>query len=153
MQSVEIQPVRSDEHWKRAREIRTRVFIEEQACSPEEEWDGHDATSRHLLAWLQDDPVGVARWRAVPFEEQIVAKLERFAVLKEYRGKGFGRALVRATEQDARRAGFTTYLLYAQQHLQEFYEALGYQTTEREPFEEAGISHVEMVKRETVTTN
>jgi predicted GNAT family N-acyltransferase len=139
-----IRPVESEGDWAEAREIRERVFIEEQDCSPEEEWDGHDETSRHVLGCVDGEAVATARWRAVPHGEEIVAKLERFAVRPAHRGAGYGSALVRFVMQDARRAGFDTLLIHAQSHLEDWYESFGFTSTGRE-FDEAGIPHVEMI--------
>lgn len=146
---MHIKPVENEEEWEAARAIRERVFIEEQDCSPEEEWDGFDETSRHVLGLVDGEAIATARWRAVPYEEEIVAKLERFAMLPEYRGKGYGRALVKYVLQDARRAGFDTFLLHAQAHLADFYASLGFEQR-GERFMEAGIPHVKMVRREDV---
>jgi predicted GNAT family N-acyltransferase len=143
--ALRIEPVESEEAWAQARAIRKRVFIEEQDCPPEEEWDGHDATSRHVLGRLGDTPVATARWRTVPYDNQLVAKLERFAVLPDYRGEGHGRQLVRYVMHDARRAGFATQLVHAQQHLEAFYASFGFETVGA-PFEEAGIPHIKMVR-------
>lgn len=140
-----IQPVASEAHWDAARAIREQVFIVEQDCPPEEEWDAHDATSRHLLGWVDDTPVATARWRTVAHDEALVAKLERFAVLPEYRGRGYGRALVEYTLADACRAGFSTFILHAQAYLEDFYADFGFETVSG-VFEEAGIPHVKMVK-------
>ncbi len=145
---MKITPVQSESDWKRARSIRERVFIEEQECPPDEEWDGHDDTSRHVLGWIDDQAVATARWRAVPHGDEVVAKLERFAVLPEHRGEGHGTALVRTVLDDARRAGFDTFLIHAQAHLEDWYADLGFASTGRR-FEEAGIPHVEMIARET----
>ncbi len=142
-----IHPVRNEEEWAHARAIRTRVFIEEQGCPPEEEWDGFDEVSRHFLGWVGLVPVATARWRVVPFSERLVAKLERFAVLPEYRGRGYGRALVRYVMDDARRAGFSMLLIHAQAHLERFYESLGFRSTGHR-FVEAGIPHVQMIWQE-----
>ncbi|MDQ7039399.1 MAG: GNAT family N-acetyltransferase [Rhodothermus sp.] len=139
-----IHPVRNEAEWARARAIRERVFIQEQGCSPEEEWDGYDEVSRHFLGWVGDVPVATARWRVVPFNERLVAKLERFAVLPEYRGYGYGRAMVQYVMEDARRAGFSTLLIHAQAHLERFYEGLGFRSTGAR-FMEAGIPHVQMI--------
>lgn len=142
-----ISPVRNEEEWSRAQFIRARVFIEEQGCSPEEEWDGYDEVSRHFLGWIGAVPVATARWRVVPFNERLVAKLERFAVLPEYRRRGYGRALVQYIMEDARRAGFSTLLIHAQTYLEHFYETLGFRTVSHR-FLEAGIPHVQMVWQE-----
>jgi len=142
-----ITPVQSEADWQHARAIREQVFIDEQDCPPEEEWDGHDDTSRHVLGRVEETPVATARWRATSHGDDIVAKLERFAVLPDYRGEGRGTDLVQSVVDDARRAGFDTFLVHAQSHLQDWYERLGFESTGR-TFEEAGIPHVEMVRDE-----
>ncbi|WP_022836113.1 GNAT family N-acetyltransferase [Salisaeta longa] len=140
-----IRPVRTDDDWEGARAVRRRVFIEAQDCPPAEEWDGHDAASRHLVGVQDGAVIATARWRSVPHHEQIVAKLERFAVLPAHRGHGYGRALVQATLDDARAAGFGTFLLHAQAHLEAFYASFGFRPTGRR-FTEVGIPHVEMIR-------
>jgi predicted GNAT family N-acyltransferase len=147
MAQMDITPVRRDAEWEKARAIRTKVFVEEQDCPPDEEWDGHDETSRHVLGWVDGEAVATARWRTVPHDENIVAKLERFAVLPSHRGQGHGTQLVHSVLEDARRAGFDTFLVHAQTHLENWYEELGFESTGR-TFEEVGIPHVEMVRQE-----
>jgi predicted GNAT family N-acyltransferase len=147
---MDIIPVRNEDDLQAARDIRTRVFVEEQDCEPEEEWDGHDETSRHVLGVVDGTPVATARWRAVPHGEAVVAKLERFAVLPAHRGEGYGTQLVEAVVDDARRAGFETFVLHSQAHLEDWYERFGFESTGRR-FQEAGIPHVEMVKRDAST--
>jgi predicted GNAT family N-acyltransferase len=144
---MDIIPVRNEDDLQAARDIRTQVFVEEQDCDPDEEWDGHDETSRHVLGIVEDTPVATARWRAVPHGEHVVAKLERFAVLPSHRGEGYGTQLVEAVLDDARRAGFETFLLHSQARLEGWYEQFGFESTGRR-FEEAGIPHVEMIKRD-----
>ncbi|RMH66811.1 MAG: GNAT family N-acetyltransferase [Bacteroidetes bacterium] len=146
---LHIRPVTSPSGWEQARMIRQRVFVEEQACPPEEEWDAYDETSRHVVAWQGAEPVGTARWRAVRYDGRPAAKLERFAVLPAYRGRGYGRRLVEWVMEDARRAGFTTFVLHAQAHLEGFYRSLGFDALD-ERFMEAGIPHVRMVRQDRV---
>ncbi len=94
--SVEVRKVRSAANFKAGFEIREKVFVVEQHVPPEHEYDQYEESSNHFLAFLNDQPVGAARWR---FTEKGV-KLERFAVLKEARGKGVGSALVKAVLDD-----------------------------------------------------
>ena len=147
--SLHIMPVADAEAWEAVRAIRQRVFVDEQACPPEEEWDAHDwpedhgRTCRHLLALADRRPVGTARWRAVSWNGKEWAKLERFAVLPHARGLGYGRALVQAAMADARAAGHARLMLSAQDHLRSFYAAWGFQPR-GEVFMEAGIPHVKM---------
>jgi len=141
---MDIIPVRNEDDLQAARDIRTQVFVEEQGCAPEEEWDGHDDTSRHVLGVVEGDAVATARWRAVAHDDEVVAKLERFAVLPAHRGQGYGQALVRSVLADVEQAGFRRALIPAQSHLEEWYEQFGFESTGR-AFEEAGMPHVEMV--------
>lgn len=142
---MQIRPVESETDWEHAKRVRTRVFIEEQDCPPEEEWDQWDATSRHVLGTVDGDPVATARWRTVAHDEALVAKFERFAVLPAHRGRGYGQQLVRYVLHDAQQAGFDRFTLHAQSHLEAFYADFGFEPV-GERFMEAGIPHVKMVK-------
>lgn len=152
---LHVRPVDTDADWQQARAIRERVFVDEQECPPEEEWDAYDETSRHVLGVVRtsdgEAAVGTARWRAVPHDGAVVAKLERFAVLSSHRGRGYGTRLVDAVLADARRAGFRVFLLHAQAHLEDWYATFGFRSTGRR-FDEVGIPHVEMTMHEASTT-
>ncbi|RYY32299.1 MAG: GNAT family N-acetyltransferase, partial [Sphingobacteriaceae bacterium] len=71
--------------------IRREVFVVEQNCPPELEWEFEDE-STHFLAKVDGVPAGAARWR----KTDKGYKLERFAVLQQYRGKGVAQAVVQA---------------------------------------------------------
>jgi predicted GNAT family N-acyltransferase len=143
LEELTVRPVHSEEDWISAQDIRRAVFIGEQQCPEAEEFDGFDASSRHMLGCLGDLPVATARWRVVGAQASVYAKLERFAVLEAFRGRGFGRVLVRETIADARRAGFNRHVIHAQNHLADFYATFGFEP--RGPvFMEAGIPHVRM---------
>ena len=66
--------------------IREAVFVKEQEVPQEEEYDDFEESSTHFLAMVGNEPAGTARWRTT--DKGI--KLERFAVLKSFRGKGVG---------------------------------------------------------------
>lgn len=140
-----------DADWQAAQHIRHRVFIEEQACLPEEEWDAWDTaeargrTCHHLLGIVDGSPVAVARWRPVEHDGHPAAKLERFAVLPEWRGRGLGRAMIEAAIREAQTAGFTTSVLHAQTYLEDLYTSFGFASV-GDVFEEAGIPHIVMVR-------
>ena len=123
--------------------LRTRVFVEEQGVSPEDEIDGHDPNCVHFLARSEGASVGCARLRPLAGGR---AKVERVAVLAPLRGSGLGRTLMDAIEEEARTRGWRALELHAQVQVVTFYERLGWQAVGHE-FEEAGISHLEMVKR------
>ena len=144
-----VRAVKDAAGWEAARAIREWVFVEEQACPPEEEWDAHDwpadrgRSCRHLVGVVGEQPVAVCRWRPVEAAGETWAKLERFAVLPEARGRGYGRAMVEAALADARAAGHRRFVLSAQEHLQAFYGAWGFRASGG-VFWEAGIPHVKM---------
>lgn len=119
-----------------ATDIRRQVFIEEQAVSQAEEWDGRDPECSHFLAYWRDQPVGTAR--LLPD-----GHLGRVAVVERARGRGIGLQLVRAAIDAARQEGRRKIVLNAQIHALPFYEKLGFQALGRE-FLDAGILHRSM---------
>ncbi len=144
--SPSIREATSEADWAAVRAVRQRVFVEEQACPPEEEWDIHDAPEKravsvhHLLAERGGQPIGCARWRRLT---DGTVKLERFAVVPEARGGGLARRLVARALADARAAGHCRFELHAQTYVQPLYAAFGF-VSEGDVFDEAGIEHVKM---------
>ena len=127
-----------------AREIRRRVFVEEQRVSPHEEWDTHDepgADTLHFVAHEGERALGCARLRW-PDE---AAKIERVAVLPEARERGLGSALMEAAETAGWRRGAARLRIHAQTAVIPFYERLGWRALGPE-FVEAGIPHRRMEK-------
>ncbi|MFQ6612353.1 MAG: GNAT family N-acetyltransferase [Fidelibacterota bacterium] len=136
--SVEIQIVKTATELKQAHQIRIQVFVEEQKVDPSIELDEYDAVATHVLALVNGNPVGTARWRQT---DQGI-KLERFAVLQEYRGLGVGKALVEFILNRVRNEG--SIYLNAQEAVIQFYEQFGFQVRGKHFFE-AGIPHKKMV--------
>ena len=111
--------------------------MEEQHCPPELEY-AHEEESTHFLAVCNDVPCGAARWR----ETASGFKLERFAVLPDFRGKGVGRELVISVINDLPATRKNIYL-NAQLSAEKFYAQFGFVPV-GEQFEEAGIMHQQM---------
>ena len=120
--------------------IRREVFVVEQQVPETEEWDGMDASSRHVIA-LAANGAAIGTGRLLPGGPH--ARIGRMAVLKPWRGRGVGRALLSELIAMAREAGFTETRLHAQTHALAFYRKHGYTPVGGE-FMEAGIPHVEM---------
>jgi len=118
--------------------IRKKVFVEEQNCPAELEWE-YEEESVHFLAKFNGVPGGAARWRKTANGY----KLERFAVLKEFRGKGLGQVLVAAVLNDLPEDAEHVYL-HAQLAAMSLYQKFGFEK-EGAQFEEAGIQHFKMV--------
>lgn len=116
------------------REVRTEVFIEEQRVTQEEEWDGRDDQCLHVLALdANNDPIGTGR--LLP-----EGRIGRMAVLKPWRGKGVGAALLALLMDEARARGFAAVELAAQVHAVPFYEKFGFRRR-GDAFMDAGIPH------------
>jgi predicted GNAT family N-acyltransferase len=127
---------------EKAFEIRRKVFVLEQEVDPAEEYDEYEISSAHFLAFYNGMPAGTCRIRKT--EKGI--KLERFAVLKEYRKKGIGGALVEASLQHEWILGTDNYVyMHAQEHAIDFYKKYGFKT-EGSRFMECDIAHFTMSK-------
>lgn len=118
--------------------IRKNVFVEEQKVDAREEFDDHEKESTHYLAYYNDFPCGSARWRVT--DKGI--KLERFAVLKEYRNKGIGRSLVDHVLKDVLPKKKPVYL-HSQESAMNLYLKAGF-AVEGNLFMEANIRHYKM---------
>lgn len=123
--------------------IRRQVFIEEQHIPADIEWDSADAGCLHALARNRfGRPLATGRMlEHVPG----VAKIGRMAVQRAMRGTRIGRQVLEALMAEARKQGYREVLLHAQLAAESFYLRAGFQRR-GEPFDEAGIAHVEMVK-------
>lgn len=132
-----------DELGRDAQAIRREVFVEEQRIPAEMEWDGADTDCTHAVAYNR---FGVALGTGRLLEHVPgVAKIGRMAVSRSMRHANVGRALLEALMDHARAEGFREAVLHAQISAAPFYARAGF--AERGPaFEEAGITHVEMVR-------
>jgi len=129
----------SDESlFKKAFAIRTNVFVEELNIDPTLEADEFDKTAHHYLLVENDIPVGAARWR----ETSNGIKLERFAVPKAHRCKGFGDYLVKEVLKEVLPMQKKIYL-HSQHTAVNLYLRNGFEII-GEPFFEAGIKHFYM---------
>jgi predicted GNAT family N-acyltransferase len=140
--SLLVNKITAKEDLKSAFKIRKEVFVIEQEVDPADEYDEFEETATHFLAMLDGMPVGTARWRFT----QYGVKLERFAVLKEARGKGVGQALVRGVlgdiSSDANAFSKLKYL-HAQLTAVPLYSKFGFEK-EGDIFEECNILHYKM---------
>ncbi len=140
METLQVHKVNNVLELQKALKIRQIVFVQEQNCPPEIEWEFDDEAT-HFLALLNQQPCGACRWR----KTDAGYKLERFAVLKTFRGQGVGRALI-ATVLDDLPANADYIYLNSQLDAMSLYAKFGF-VAEGAKFEEAGIQHFKMVKK------
>jgi len=136
---VEIKKFRfNDENlMKEAHRIRYEVFVIGQNCPEELEWE-FEEESTHFLLIENDIPLASARHR----KTEKGYKLERFAVLSQARGKGYGMLILKAILEDIKESNELKYM-HAQEQVIPFYEKVGFEKSGN-IFEEAGIMHYKM---------
>ncbi|MGO4906814.1 GNAT family N-acetyltransferase [Pseudorhodobacter sp. W20_MBD10_FR17] len=121
--------------------LRRTVFIEEQGVSEADEMDDQDAAAVHLLALVDDRPVGSARLLTVGD----TGKIGRVCVLQEQRGTGLGAAIIGTAIEEFRQMPAIKHVkLGAQAHAIAFYEKLGFAAYGPE-YDDAGIPHRDMM--------
>lgn len=120
--------------------IRTRVFVDETNIDQEDEYDGFDHLATHFLAWYGTTPAGAARRRRL---KNGAIRLERFAVLSEFRNSGIGKALVHAMLSDLPVGQVV--VIHSLTETAGYYEQFGFVVVSDE-FEEAGMGHVKLSK-------
>ena len=124
-----------------ARQVRTAVFLEEQRIPVDMEWDEHDEGAVHAIA---RNRLGMAVGTGRLLQHAPgVSRIGRMAVNRVLRGSNVGRDVLRALMLAATQRGDHEVLLHAQRTAQGFYAKLGF-VQKGEPFEEAGIVHIEM---------
>lgn len=128
--------------WERARQlaspIRFQVFVREQRVPAEIELDDMDAPSLHAIAFENEKAIGTGR--LLPD-----GHIGRMAILKEWRRRGIGAAILKALIDAAERRGDREIALSAQLHAVEFYRTHGFAPV-GDIYEEAGIPHQAMVR-------
>lgn len=121
--------------------IRTRVFVQEQRIPADMEWDEADAGALHAVAYNRlGRPVATGRLLQ---PSPGVARIGRMAVHEVLRGSGMGRQVLICLLEAAAQRGDKHAVLHAQRTAEDFYRRLGFRP-QGEPFEEAGIPHVEL---------
>ena len=140
-----IKIVENEQELKDAQEVRRRVFQEEQGIDMKLDFDGKDSEAEHIVVYLNGLPIGTARARYLD-ETKKLAKIERVAVIKEYRGSGLGNRIMDYLHKYLEEKGVEEFKLESQEHAKGFYEKLGYKQ-EGDSFEEVSIPHVEMRKK------
>ena len=123
-------------------QLREEVLRKPLGMSLKNEDLSMDAEDVIYIACEGDKVVGCLMLHSI---SDTVMKFRQMAVDTAMQGKGIGRMLVTAAEEDIKTKGYTTVILHARQHVCGFYEALDYFITSS-AFTEVGIPHVIMKK-------
>ena len=118
--------------------IRYEVFVNEQNVPKELEIDGLDIEAKHVLAFVDEVPIGTGRILSD-------GHIGRVAVLKNYRGIGIGKSIMKDLIKWAQDMSLEKVWLSSQWHAHSFYLDFGFVCVD-EIYKEAGIDHIKMFK-------
>ena len=102
--------------------LRDLVFIQEQGCTLAEEYEDDETKFLHLCGSVEGQIIVYARILI----ENITAFIDRVAILKEYRGCGYGNTIMDFAEKEATTRGCIKVELHAQTQASVFYSKRGY---------------------------
>jgi predicted GNAT family N-acyltransferase len=139
---LSVKVAHSFEDLMRVASLRSAVYIGEQECPYEEEFDGNDLAATHLIGYVGQEPAGCLRIRY--FAD--FAKVERLAVRKEFRNTRLAFQLVRAGIQLCQRKGYRRLYGHSQKRLVNFWGRFGFKPIEgAKEFVFSDFDYVEIV--------
>ncbi len=121
--------------------VRAAVYMAEQECPYEEEFDGNDYCGTHILGLVDGKPAGCVRIRWFAG----FAKAERMTVLKPFRGTGIGDLIAKRAFEHVSRKGYRRYYVHAQRRLVRHWEKYGMRPTSNRIFNFSDHEYVAMV--------
>lgn len=121
--------------------VRGIVYIDEQGCPYDEEFDLNDYTSTQILGESGKEPILSARIRYFAS----FVKIERIAIRKEYRNKGYAHELIKFIIKFCENKGYTTIYLHAQERLEQLYCHHGFKK-KGEIFSFSDYKYIEMIR-------
>jgi len=101
--------------------LRAAVFMSEQNCPYDEEFDGNDFCATHIIGTVDNIPAAALRLRY--FAE--FAKMERLAVMPKYRRTLLPKLVVDTGIEIVRRKGYRNLYGHAQKRLLRFWSKFG----------------------------
>ena len=117
---VQLNIVKTNDEKNLALNIRREVFIKGLNIPEHLEIDSNEESSKYILAKVDGKSVGTARWRKT--DEGM--KLERFAVLNDYRSIGIGTMMTKFILNQLKNSKLI--YLNAQESAISFYEKMGF---------------------------
>lgn len=135
---VQLNIVKTNDEKNLALNIRREVFIKGLNIPEHLEIDSNEESSKYILAKVDGKSVGTARWRKT--DEGM--KLERFAVLYDYRSIGIGTMMTKFILNQLKNSKLI--YLNAQESAISFYEKMGFKPIGPR-FKEVNIEHQKMI--------
>lgn len=139
---IQIKIVDTPEEMDACVKIRRVVFIEGQNVPEAREQDGLDDQCIHYIAYHEETPVGTMRVRSITPDSR---KVERVAVLEEFRGQGIAQNMMFMAMEDMAAEGIKEVMVESQETALPLYEKLGF-VAYGERFMDANMPHFKMKK-------
>lgn len=136
---IKIKTAKGLENLPEAKEIRQKVFVEEQGFV--DEFDDIDAIAFHVVVCKNEKAVATGRL----FFDGESWHIGRVAVMAEYRGQNIGEKVMSALENYGKEIGVKEISLSAQMQAKGFYEKQGYENCGDLHFDQ-GCPHITMKK-------
>lgn len=122
--------------------VRIKVFQQEQKININMDFDGRDAGVKNILACINEIPVGTTRVRRFYNKP---AKIERMAVLREFRQRGIGKQILKYAIEFLRDERMKIAILTSREATKKFYSQSGFAESAT-IIDERGIRHILMMK-------
>ena len=135
---IQLKIIKTNDEKNLALNIRREVFIKGLNIPEHLEIDSNEESSKYILAKVDGKSVGTARWRKT--DEGM--KLERFAVLNDYRSIGIGTMMTKFILNQLKNSKLI--YLNAQESAISFYEKMGFKPIGPR-FKEVNIEHQKMI--------
>ena len=121
------------------KEIRKTVFSDELGIPESKLFDEYDESCDHFIIFDGKNIVGSIRFNS--FGK--IIKLERMAILQEYRTKNYGRDCILQLKEFYHAIGYTEIFLDSIYSVRNFYKKCGF-LEEGKIFQRVGIDHIRM---------
>lgn len=142
-----MEAVRVNETWQRAGVyyVRTQAMVKGFQIPLAAEFDERDTPDTKYILVLDDIyPIATCR---LHITGEDTAKIERVALLEEYRKKGIGRFLIQEAESWLKDLGIKKVIITSRDEAVGFYEALGYKA-DYSKVEDGGIFTIIYTEKE-----
>jgi len=128
-----------DQEFSHIRDIRETVFTNELGISKQELFDKNDETCDHFLIFDGKEIAGSVRILSI----DNLVKLERMAILKDFRTKNYGKNCIFQLKEYYSEHGFSQIILDSIYDIRDFYKKCGFIEVGN-VFDRVGLPHITM---------
>lgn len=120
---IHIRTPQTEQEWDIYYDLRYRILREPWGKERGSERNEGDAEATHIALWEDSTLIGVARLDLV---EKQLCQARFVAVENNFQGKGYGKQIMAALEEEAIKLGYQKITLHAREIALPFYQKLGY---------------------------